>query len=358
MTARRFIIMLATAPETMGGISAVVNVYRQAGLFDRWPIVHIPTHCDGTRTRKTLFFVQAWFRFSAMLIAGRVGWVHAHIASHASFWRKMLFLIPAFLCHKSVLFHLHASAFPAFYENESGGRVGKWLIRYALRHAKVRIALASHWKRWLEQVTGLPVYILFNPVTIPRLQLNKQSPSPVLLFLGRLGAAKGVFDLLQATQHLVQSFPDLKLICAGDGDVEEVRQRAHVLGIGKNVVTPGWVHGNDKERLLSEAWIYVLPSYSECLPMSVLEAMAAGLPVVTTPVGGTPDAVTHGVEGLLVEPGNVASLEKSISSLLADKELRIRMGEAARQKAIELFSAERVVAQLESIYREIGAQPS
>lgn len=357
MRARRLIIMLGTAPETMGGVSAVVNVYRQAGLFDRWPIVYIPTHRDGTRTKKILTFILAWFRFCGLLITGRVGWIHVHSASRASFWRKLAFLVPAFLGHKIVIFHLHGSAFPEFYENECG-RISKWLIRYVLRHVRVRIALASLWKTWLEQVSGLPVHVLFNPVVIPGLPLHKESPIPVLLFLGRLGTAKGTFDLLRATHQLVQSFPDLKLVCAGDGDVEGVRRYAHELGIGQNVVTPGWVRDKDKEHLLGEAWVYVLPSYSECLPMSVLEAMAAGLPVVTTTVGGIPDAVTDSVEGLLVEPGDVALLERSILRLLRDNELRARMGEAARHKATQRFSAESVVAQLELIYREIGAQPT
>jgi len=89
------------------------------------------------------------------------------------------------------------------------------------------------------------------------------------------------------------------------------------------------------------------------LPMSILEAMAHGLPVVATSVGGIPEAVSDGVEGFLVPPGDVAALEDRLQRLLSNKALRRQMGEAARRKVERLFSAEVVVPQLEALYSEL-----
>ena len=133
-----------------------------------------------------------------------------------------------------------------------------------------------------------------------------------------------------------------------------MRVRAEELGIADHVELLGWVRGEDKERLLATAVLYVLPSYNEGLPVSVLEAMAAGLPILTTPVGGIPEAVTDGVEGFLVEPGDVRTLADRLERLLADADLARRMGVAARHKVEAAFSANAVVPQLEAMYAAMG----
>jgi glycosyltransferase involved in cell wall biosynthesis len=176
----------------------------------------------------------------------------------------------------------------------------------------------------------------------------------MLLFLGRVGEAKGALDLIDAVARLKHRFPDITLAMGGDGDIDVAMERVHLFELSANVRFLGWVRGADKERLLQQATVYVLPSYSEGLPMSVLEAMAAGLPVVSTSVGGIPEAITDGEEGFLIQPGNVDALVNRLSLLLGDFEMRQRMGDAARTKAQALFSVDCVLPKIESVYASLG----
>jgi glycosyltransferase involved in cell wall biosynthesis len=162
--------------------------------------------------------------------------------------------------------------------------------------------------------------------------------------------------LLEAVSRVVGKHPQLKLRMAGDGEVEQAKAAVDRLGLQAHVDILDWVSGAQKSALLERAAIYALPSYCEGLPMSVLEAMAAGLPVICTPVGGVPEAVTDGREGWVIPPGDIAALSNALDSLLSRAELRRRMGDAARHKIESLFSVAHILPQVEQLYEQLGAQ--
>jgi glycosyltransferase involved in cell wall biosynthesis len=258
---------------------------------------------------------------------------------------------------KPIIFHLHGSEFQLFAEQRCGP-LGRSLIRFALCKSARVIALSPQWKTWLENFApGCRVRVIPNLVVMPPVPRSRPREAYTLLFLGCLGERKGIYSLLEAIALLHPRFPRLRLLAGGDGELERVAARAKALGIANAVEILGWVTGEQKDKLLSAATVYVLPSHNEGLPMGVLEAMSWGLPVVTTPVGGIPEAVTHGVEGFLVQPGDVPKLAEAISKLLVDPERRERMGIAARERVEKQFAAEVIIPQLEALYRELGAQP-
>jgi glycosyltransferase involved in cell wall biosynthesis len=349
--------MLGTSFATKGGVSAVVNVYRAQGLFERWPIRYISTHRDGTRLAKFAQMLAAFRQDIAELVLGKVSLVHVHTSSGPSFWRKLAFILPVIAVGKPVIFHLHSGEFHVFAEQKCGP-LARRVVRFVLRKSARVIALSPQWRMWLENFApGCRVQVIRNPVMMPPVPGPRPQKTHVLLFLGRLGENKGIYHLLEAIALLRPHFPALRLLAGGDGELERVAARAKALGIAEAVEILGWVTGEQKDKLLSAATVYVLPSRNEGLPMSVLEAMSWGLPVITTPVGGIPEAVTHGVEGFLVQPGDALELAEAISKLLVDPELRERMGIAARARIEKQFTAEVIVPQLEALYRELGAQP-
>jgi glycosyltransferase involved in cell wall biosynthesis len=128
-------------------------------------------------------------------------------------------------------------------------------------------------------------------------------------------------------------------------------------GIEDRLHYVGWVHGAEKERVLQDTTIYVLPSYHEGLPVGVLEAMAAGVPVVATRVGGIPDTVQHGCEGELVTPGDVDALTEALDRLLRDTSYRENLGRAGQRRVSAQFDAEVVLERLGTIYRSLGVTP-
>jgi glycosyltransferase involved in cell wall biosynthesis len=355
MRKRKSIVMLGTAFETMGGISAVINIYRRAGLFEKFSIVYIPTHTDGSSVKKMILFFRAWLSFVGMLCTGKVGLVHVHTASNASFWRKVCVLLPAFTVGIPTILHLHGGAFNSFYERTCGP-LRKRLVREVFGRVDAVIVLSAKWSEWVRSISdNKSIFIVNNPIEVHQADQPLSATRYGILSLCKLGKQKGTFDLLQAVAMLVEKHPTIKLSLGGDGDLLGARREAQRLGISAHVEILGWVTGESKSQLLAASMIYALPSYAEGLPVSLLEAMAAGLPVVSTPVGGIPEAVTDGVEGFLILPGDVDALAGALDTLLDNASLRRRMGYAARNKVELKFSTERILPQIEKIYMQLGA---
>lgn len=348
------ILMLGTSLDTRGGISSVVRVYQRHDLFGRFRIRYITTHCDGSWAKKLGCALAAMGAYVAALARGP-GLVHVHVASRASFWRKSPFILLAFLLQLPVVLHLHGAEFALFYDRECG-RLQRSFVTFIFNHCTRVIVLSGAWATWVRSMCRNPrVISIYNPVVLPAKLQDWQNRTPgTVLFLGRLGHRKGTYDLIEAAARIGAAHPNLRILLGGDGDVDSAREHAAMLGIADKIDFLGWVRGEDKERLLAKAVLYVLPSYNEGLPVSVLEAMAAGLPILSTPVGGIPEAVTDGVEGFLVEPGNVSALADRLHLLLSDPQLARRMGQAARHKVDVVFSSNVVMPQLEAAYVGMG----
>jgi glycosyltransferase involved in cell wall biosynthesis len=290
-----------------------------------------------------------------LLLCGRVALIHVHISTGMSFWRKLLFLCPSFIGGVPSILHLHGADFDEYYRSGSARR--KWIMRTVFDNVDSVVVLSNSWKQWARGISSNPLIVsVYNPVSVPPAADFRTRDASSILFLGQLGNRKGTYDLLQAVARLVGKHPDLTLVLAGDGDVAQVREAVGRLGIQRSVEILDWVSGPEKAARLNGAAIYALPSYCEGLPMSVLEAMAAGLPVVCTPVGGVPEAVTNGREGYMIEPGDIAALSDALDTLLSRADLRQRMGEAARWKVESTFSAAHILPQIEFLYEHLGAR--
>ena len=351
MGARR-IVMIGTRRDVRGGISAMVNVYFAQGLFRRWNARYLSTHCDGTKLRKAVQAAGSWLAFMAMLLTGRVALAHVHIASDASFWRKSLFVVPAHLLRVPYVLHMHGGNFIEFYRTRSPAV--RRFIRWVYAKADRVIALSEEWRAaLLELQPASRVVVIPNPVEIPAWQASLEGAPPTVLFLGVIKERKGVHDLLRAWPAVLRAVPDARLVLGGVGDVEEARALVRELGIEGSVEMPGWIVGEAKDALMKRAWVFALPSHYEALPMSVLEAQAAGVPVVTTRVGGIPTAVDDGRTGFLLEPRDVAGLQAALVGLLTDPAGRKAVGEAARAASVERFSADVLVPKVDAIWREI-----
>ena len=353
----RCIVVLGTSCSTRGGVAAVIASHLAAGLAERWPLVHLATHGDGGRWTKLRLAGAALARFIGLVAAGRVRLVHVHAASDASFLRKAVFIGIALAARRPVIFHLHGGGFLDFYRHRCGP-LGRLMVRFVLNRAARIVTLSDEGARRIAGITANPrVRVIPNMIDtrLFRRVWRRRRDSAELLFLGRFDATKGVEELLAAAATLRARFPRLRLVIAGAGDATAIAVRARALGIADAVELPGWVGGEHKQVLLERAAAFVLPSHVENMPISVLEAMAAGLPVVATSVGAIPEVVEHGVPGLLVPPRDARALALAIEALLADPERRQRMGEAGHARAARYYSVERVMPRLEAMYRALGA---
>lgn len=167
---------------------------------------------------------------------------------------------------------------------------------------------------------------------------------PVIAFAGRLRTRKAAAVLVAAMPRVLERVPSCRLMILGGGEQERaVGALVRRLGIGHALELPGGLPRSEVLRRLAGADVFCLPSTYEGMPLAILEAMSLGLPVVATAVSGNPEAVEHGVTGLLVPPESASALAEALLALLLDPELRRSLGEAGRRRVEERFSIERIV---------------
>jgi glycosyltransferase involved in cell wall biosynthesis len=145
-------------------------------------------------------------------------------------------------------------------------------------------------------------------------------------------------------------------VCAGEGDRGVVARLAARLGVAEALTLTGALGPSGKRALFETAGVLALPSYQEGMPIGLLEAMAAGVPVVATPVGGIPEVIADGVSGFLAAPGDKAALARLLRKLLLDRALGARIGAAARESVRRRCSPERALAPLEDLYASLGVR--
>lgn len=171
-----------------------------------------------------------------------------------------------------------------------------------------------------------------------------------LLFIGRLAGVKGVPVLFEALEKIIADFPELHLTLIGDGpERHQLEAEAKSRGLSHVVEFAGYRSQAEVAEALQETDILVLPSFAEGVPVVLMEAMAARVPVITSRVAGIPELVNDGQSGILVPPGDVESLAAAIAQLLHDPERRGRMGEAGRAKVVAEFNLDLEAAWLAEI---------
>lgn len=320
-------------PESRGGMATVIG--HMAAIDD--PAVQVrllTTYLDAPAVRRLRVGLAGMARGTVAVARRDVDVLHVHLSHGGSVLRKAPMLWAARLRGVPAVVHGHSFDF------------GGWMGRLpAPARALVRAALPAD--RWLVLGTGLAaeyaaalrldparVEVLYNPVPAAAPAVAPAGDRVEVLALGRLGVRKGSYDLIAAVAALDPAVRDrLHLSLAGDGEVDRVRDAAAPLGAA--VTVRGWAAPAERDALLAAAEVFALPSYDEGLPMALLEAMAAGLVPLTTPVGGIPEAVTDGVDGLLVPPGDVPALAAALTRLVADPALRQSLSDGARARAAD-----------------------
>lgn len=355
----RAVLMFGTDPDMRGGIASVVSAIREGGFFDWAHVRYVSTHVEGGGVRKLRRFIAAVFTTLRTLISQRVVLAHAHVSSNGSFWRKATLLWIARRFGVPTIFHLHSGGFDTYASGSTGSALRRWCIRRTLESSTVVIVLSERWAAWARgfapesriRIVGNPVQVLAD-ATLPRKAGGDSTDAGRVLYMGLICDAKGSFDLLQAWARFRARVPGWRLLVGGNGEVERFLAQAQSLGISDDVDYLGWVSGAEKERVLSIADVFVLPSYKEGMPVSILEAMVHGAAVIATPVGGVPDMMVNERHGLLVEAGDVGALADSLERMATLPELRKRLAAQAHEHVLASYSTETVLRRLKAIYRE------
>jgi glycosyltransferase involved in cell wall biosynthesis len=330
----RVLVVTPLGEGGQGGIDRLMDEIRQ--FFAHNPTPNINVHFETTRGQGSILaspflVLKLLLRLSLKLMGKGPDVLHINLSSHGSTLRKLVIARMARFLNIPYIIHLHGSGFREYWNGASPFLSDK--IKSMFLHASQTLVLGSVWREFI--ISYVPeaeprITILPNAVPKARDRVSRMSNPVKILFLGHVGARKGVPDLVQALGTLPKN-NHWNAIIAGNGEVEETRVEIAKLGLSDNVTLPGWVGTKDVAKLLHETDILVLPSYEENLPMSVIEGMAYGLAVVTTPVGAVEDIMTSEVNGLLVPVGDVPALSQALLRLIESPDLRCTLGEAAQK---------------------------
>lgn len=302
-----------------------------------------------------LFFAAACARLVFACLIGGADVVHIHMSQQGSALRKGILLLLATLCRVRTVLHLHGSRFKVFVE-----ALPTWarrLLIWTMRKADRIIVIADVWKVYAREL-GFPdeqIILIHNgvPDRGARTAPNDIAAPVRLLALGELGFRKGTDDILAALSAAPLKDQAWHAVLAGNGPVEHYRALAASAGLSDRIEIPGWVNAATVEHLLNAADILLLPSHNEGLPLAILEALAAEVAVISTPVGGIPDAVIDGQTGLLVPPGQPALLGQAISRLIAEPTLRRRLAQQGRHYFLRHFDLNITFGRIAEIYRAL-----
>jgi glycosyltransferase involved in cell wall biosynthesis len=349
-------LWVSTSLGTKGGIATFVRGMSRTPLWQQWNVVHIATHRDGSVATKIVKFCSCLPAFVWQLTTRRPTVVHLHVASYGSFYRKFVLSVIAWSLRVPVVTHVHGGQFELFYKNSSA--VVQQLIRGMLSRSSAVVTLGGAWAHRLQAIApDAMVRVLPNAVRAgtPVDQPGPNEPVRVL-FLGRVEADKGAFDLINAWHQMQAALPGVPhplLTIAGDGDVDHAIEQARALGVAATVEVTGWVDPADVPALLRRSQVFVLPSYFEGQPMAILEAMANGLCVVSTPVGGIPDLIGDRC-GILVQPGDIDGLADVLREVTTNSALRTTLGSAALARVCDEFEIDSLWRKFDELYRQVA----
>jgi glycosyltransferase involved in cell wall biosynthesis len=352
------VAMIGPELDARGGIASVSRALLGAPALSAHTIDYVPTMRDGSGPRKALGMARRQAAFVGRLARGwRPQLFHIHLSYFSSFYRKMAYFEQARATGAPTVVHVHAPDLHAFHQ---ASNVHAAAMRHVFTRSDRVVALSEDMARTIHRLAGpgVDVRVIYNPVSIEAAAPTRDpGRPPVALFLGEVGQRKGAWDLVDAMPAVLAAVPGARFRVGGNGDLDRLRSRLAELGIADRVEVLGWVTGADKARELEAATLLTLPSYQEGLPMSILEAMGAALPVVSTPIAGIPEAVVDGETGYLVPPGDREALAARLIDLLSDGAAAERMGRAARARAEAVFALDVVAGQLGELWADLIARP-
>jgi glycosyltransferase involved in cell wall biosynthesis len=361
------ILMFGTGLDVKGGVTSVEKlILNNASAQLR--IKHVATIGQGPASHNILVFAQAIQSLIVRIIRKDVDIIHIHFSERGSTLRKSILIFIASLFRQSIILHAHGATYKEFYTGLP--QFVKNILVYLFKKCRI-IVLSKSWQSYYMNEFSLEssrVSVLYNPVELPAnvpYRVGRQHLK--FIFLGRIGKRGGALDIAQSLMSfpkqdkgafdLINAFAVLseadrhsvELVLAGNGDLAAANQLIADLDLTDKITILDWLDAEQRDKLLATADAFILPSYNEGLPMSMLESMAWGLPVIVTPVGGIPEVIIDHQNGLLVEPGIQDQLVAAMQALIRDESLRLSLG-AAGHNSVKSLNIHNYMESLSDLY--------
>jgi glycosyltransferase involved in cell wall biosynthesis len=354
------VLVLGPSLEAISGVTTHVNSLLGSQLGANYSLVHFQVGSEGrseSPLAKLARFLASPLQLAAAIIRHDAQIVHINCSLNAkSWWRDLAYVVVSKLCGARVVLQKHGGQLERFAAKPAFAA----FVRTVLKLPDALVVLShAELKEYEAFVPGQNIAVVPNGIDpAPYQKYNRRPADPAaplkLLYIGRLAPAKGLAETVDALA-LTGGRPQLTI--AGSGPEEaRLRTRVRSLGLGDQVTFAGPALGGYKTKLLHNADVLLLPSYSEGLPYSLLEGMAAGVVPVVTPVGAIPDVLSD--QGVFVPVGDAKAIAKAIARLDADRAELTRMSQACRHRILSAYSLERLAEDFSAIYSIILPWPA
>lgn len=365
-TTKTKVVIIASVgdPPYIGGIENVIHTLINSDLTTRYEFSLFDTYRkpDPNRTvlEKAKFACGLFCRCGRFLLKKKPEIIHIHFCSNNDFWKHAICLFVSRLLRFKTLFHLHGGNFKKVFNNYN--LLTRILVQAIFRMPHRVIALSNYWATFLSEITNpARLRVVNNPIdcnVLSHCNVNKgYNPEHKILLLGRLGRHKGHYDVLKALPIVLKNHPDVFVLFAGTDDefgvTNDLRHLAKENNIDKNIRFLGPVTGNAKIKLLHSCSIMILPSYGENMPLSVMEGMAAKLPIIATSVGALPELLEDGKLGILIDVGDYEALADGIIQLITEPDTAELSAYKAYEKIRAMCDVKKIAADVNSIYLEV-----
>lgn len=351
MPERPRVLQMGPDPSIGGGMSAALRGLLSSPLADRYELEMLPTYDDPAPLRRVLVYIGALFRLAAWSLRGRGRIVHIHATVRGSMYRKAVVVLLAKALRRRVVLHIHSGAGDVAKFAASRDRLSLALFRAGMSAADTVLAVSDASAEAFAQHYGVDADAVVPnaaPLVAPFERPAAADGSVRVAYIGGFANwAKAADVMVAALERALPREPRLRVTLAGPG--EPTAEAAELLAADERLEWIGWLEPAQKDELLRAAEVFVISSRTEGLPMALLEAMAHGMAVVATDVGGIPEVVADGEDGLLVPPEDPDALAEALCRLAAEPELRRRLAAAARRR-VESLDANEVAARLDALY--------
>ncbi len=307
--------------------------------------------------KKILFALLSYIRLFVTISQEKPDIVQVFTCSYWGYWRNWLYILTARLLRKKTIFHL-LNAIDLFYINSD--KFGKFLLTKSLNSADIYLVQSPGLQEWLNRYCHKKTFGIWNGIdlsSIPScpifIEKNKFSGTLVGITVGGLSKNKGTYDILDVLHAFKDQGVIINWIFVGNGNLEYFRKLVKEKGLENQIEFTGPVTEELKWQKLYSADFYCMPSYAEGQPISIIEAMAIGLPIISSDVGSIREMIGYTECGIVVRPGCVDELKKALLDIIQDEEKRISMGIKAKEVAYSRHKDVDLFTSLEQIYKSI-----
>lgn len=336
------VLFVGDSRQMKGGVNAVIQSIERTPLWEKYRCTWLECQINDRITKKIAYLLRALFK--AVFTIPRYDLIHFHTAIGNSMMVQLPFFLYARILRKKTVLHLHVG-------DQLKKECNSRLLRFYSKRADCIITLGDSLRQYVPAPSE-KVEFLYNPA--PEIR-HKDAPRKFFLFAAYIDSErnKGYDVLLEAFAVVARHHPEWKLLICGEGDMDQLHHLIRKNHVENSVSTPGWVMGNDKDRIFSEAFAYCLASRKEGLPVTILESLSIGLPIIATPVGSLPEFLTEGESVLFAKIGDASDLARQMCRLIENPDLYEKLSKGGTELIRSLLSLDKFTEKLDSIYSSL-----